>query len=242
MGGCCETNRNKDDHSEKTEKNPHTKEKPQSKPKIDPPKQEIESTLIALKTSNQAETIHLALLVAKVPYRETLLSPSEWTERSQAFPYEQLPMLETTGRQLMGREAVLRYICQTRGMYPALTDWKAVYLCESVCEGVAEQRRELEAGIQNGALAQNRAYKEAKSLLVGLDSRVQGSSPYLIGETLTMADLQCLDFLWTFYLSPTKRLAHGTKVPALLDGYIDTLLNTHPELIIALEARLSRTT
>lgn len=243
MGGCCDASR-KDDNSEKTEKSPHAREKLQSKAAADPPKrvidlpkQAFEATLIDLKTSNQAEVIRLALAVSKVSYTETLLNPTEWTERKQAFPYTQLPILETNGRQLMGSGAVLRYICQTRGMYPALTDLKAVYRCESLCEGIAVQRRDLEAGIQQGAVAQNRAYREAKSLLIELDSQVQGSSPYLIGDVLTMADLQCLDFLWAFFLSPTKRLAHGSKVPALLADSIATLLNTHPELQTALETR-----
>jgi glutathione S-transferase len=250
--GCCETTR-KQNATDKAEKSPRSKEKslPKPDPVLNPPSislgpvqnqpcEPTEATLIDLKTHNKAEAIRLAFAVAKVNYRESLLTTEEWAEQSKSFPHAKLPILEVSGRQLVGGEAGLRYVCQTRGMYPVITDIKAVYRCEAICEGIAEQTRELVAGIRQGALAQNRAYKETRYLLRELDSAVQGSSPYLVGDILTMADLMCLDFLWTFFLSPTKRLAHGQKVPSLLADYILALLKTHPELQAAIDSRLSR--
>ena len=245
--GCCETTR-KENVTDKAEKSPRAKEKSPPKPsqavkepsvELDPVQNQLcEATLIDLKTHNKANAIRLAFAAAKVNYKETLLSPEEWAAQSQSSPHAKLPILEVSGMQLAG-EAVLRYVCQTKGMYPVITDIKAVYRCESICEGIAEQTRELVEGIRQGALAQNRAYKETRYLLRELDSAVQDSSPYLIGAVLTMADLMCLDFLWTFFLSPTKRLAHWDKVPSLLADYIHILLNTHPDLQAAVESRLS---
>lgn len=239
MGGCCETTRKHE--SVDTQKNsPPPETKPNNTtPAVvpSPPPTSKDALLLDFKPHSKAEVIRLALSVANLTYSEQFLTPEEWQSKDS---YEQLPRLEISGNALVGETAVLRYICQTHGFYPPAKDLAAVYRCESICEYMRNQKREMEIEIQKGAFAQNQAYKEATNLLNELSRQLQDVSPYLLGDSLTMADFTCLDFLYTFYLSPSKRLARANQLPASLQIYPEVLLQLHSELQAALDSRLSR--
>jgi glutathione S-transferase len=168
-------------------------------------------------------------------------------------PNHLVPVLEDGGFRLTESSAILKYLAEKTGSpaYPKdlqararvneRMDWVNTQLCRDLAYGFiypqifpGHKRRSDEA--QDATLQWGR--ERAAGWLKVLNDHVLGASPYLCGDTMTIADYFCASFVALAeltgsdlaaypkvkqWLGRMKSLKHWAKVNEVIDGYAASL-------------------
>lgn len=171
----------------------------------------------------RAETSRLALHIGGVEFEDVRVGREEFIEKKAAgvFPYGQLPILEVDGKMFAQSVAIAKFCGKLSGLYPKDDDLAALQVDEFldaaaqmtnlVNPSMREKDPERRAGLRE-ELGQ-----ETFPRWLGLLEKRMGEGEYLVGDSLTVADLA----IWRLL---------GWLCGGVLDGIPKGLLSSHSRL------------
>ncbi|UFZ06595.1 glutathione S-transferase family protein [Bradyrhizobium ontarionense] len=182
-------------------------------------------------------SVLIALEEKGAPYRLAALAPGESKspEHLARHPFGRVPVLEHDGFMLYETQAILRYLDRVLpepGLTPAdvrqaarmdqvmnVSDW---YLFQGVCNVIIFQRviGPQFFGTVADEAAIERAMPQARTVIAEL-SRLLGERPFMVGEALSLADLQAAP--QASFLSQTPEWTQLTAEHPNLVAWIDRL-------------------
>jgi glutathione S-transferase len=170
----------------------------------------------------RAETSRLALHIGGVEFEDVRLGGDEFREKKAAgvFPYGQLPVLEVDGEMIAQSVAIAKFCGKVSGLYPK-DDLEAAKVDELL--DAAGQMTSLvnpslrEKDPEKRAAMREELGKETFPHWLGLLEKRMGEGEYLVGDSLTVADLA----IWRLL---------GWLCGGVLDGIPNDLLKSHSRL------------
>ena len=174
----------------------------------------------------RAEPSRIALFMAGIEFEDVRPGRDEFRAMKQSgeLPFGQLPVLDVDGTRISQSNAIARYCGKLAGLYPdnlleaakvdeclSAPDDVMLFLAHTMREKDPEKKRALRS-----ALVEERL----QPWLTKLNQRLteNTSSPFAVGETLTIADL----VLWRFI---------GWLKGGILDGVPTTVMDEHLRLL-----------
>jgi len=162
----------------------------------------------------RAEPIRLALHYAKVDFEDIQLSREKFAELKAAgeFPLGQVPVLEYNGKKMTQSRSILRFLCQKWGYYP--NDPEQVYACEALCDFRSDVQKGLIRLVfiqdpeEKKKAATNFFENDLPVFLKSLESFYKnqtGGTGYMVGKTMTMADIIWVDFYVDVLVHPDRK-------------------------------------
>jgi len=152
--------------------------------------------LIYWDAKARAESTRLALHIAGIPFEDFRLKREEWATLKQEMPFGQVPVLDVDGFRLAQSMAILRYAGNLTGLYPkdaleaAKVDMWLAQLEDYMQELLPSFR--MPDGEAKLALRKKYAEETLPALLTKMEALAAktGSAGHLVGDSLTIADLQ----------------------------------------------------
>ena len=171
----------------------------------------------------RAETSRLALHIGGIEFEDVRVGREEFIEKKAAgvFPYGQLPVLEVDGKIFAQSVAIAKFCGKLSGLYPKTDDLAALRVDEFL--DAAPQMTSLvnpsmrEKDPEKRAALREELGKETFPRWLGLLEKRMGEGDYLVGDSLTVADLA----IWRLL---------GWLCGGVLDGIPSDLLTSHSRL------------
>ncbi|KAK5972282.1 Glutathione S-transferase [Trichostrongylus colubriformis] len=172
--------------------------------------------LIYFDARGRAEVTRQLFLLAGQEFDDVRLSHDEWPKHKAEMPFGQLPVLEVDGKQLPQSHAIARYVARQFG-HAGKTPFD-----EALVDAIADQYKDFDneawpffailLGIEKGDLEDKlkNAFAPARDKLFTYLTKFlqQNESGYLVGDSLTWADL---------LLAELDTMSE--KIPALYEGF-----------------------
>ncbi len=171
----------------------------------------------------RAETSRLALHIGGIEFEDVRLGGDDFRAKKAAgdFPYGQLPILEVDGRVFAQSVGIAKFCGKLSGLYPKDDDLAALQVDEfldaaaQITSFVNPSMREKDPD-KRAALREELGKETFPHWLSLLEKRM-GPGDYLVGESLTVADLA----IWRLM---------GWLTGGVLDGIPKDLLKSHTRL------------
>ncbi|VDO85500.1 unnamed protein product [Heligmosomoides polygyrus] len=187
--------------------------------------------LIYFNGRGAAEIIRQLFVIAGKEYEDVRLTFEEWPKYKPEMPFGQVPVLEIDGQKLAQSLAIVRYLAREFG-YAGKTPFE-----EALVDSIGDQYKDfvnearpyfrVALGFQEGdeaALAKDVFLPAREKFLTFMTKFLnQSKSGYLVGDSLTWADL---------VLAEMAEVAK--KVPTLYDGFPEA--KAHSEKIRSIPA------
>lgn len=186
----------------------------------------------------RAEATRLAFFVGNVEFEDKRISFEQFQDFVSDMPFTQVPVLEVAGVHHGQSTAMLRYAGKLSGLYPedplaAMKVDEIVMAAEDVnilifsAWGVPPQKqKEMLDEMCGGKL---------KNLLQQLSAKLEAnasSSPYFVGDSLTIADLQMFSVVITLEsgILPAIPTSFVAEVAPLLKKHHDEAVSKYPKV------------
>ena len=171
----------------------------------------------------RAETSRLALHIGGVEFEDVRLGRDAFREKKAAgdFPYGQLPVLEVNGEIFAQSVAIAKFCGKLSGLYPKDDDLAALKgdefldVAAQITSLINPSMREKDPEKRSAMRAE--LGQETFPHWFGLLEKRMGHGEYLVGDSLTVADLA----IWRLL---------GWLTGGVLDGIPTDLLTKHPRL------------
>ncbi|CAJ0605918.1 unnamed protein product [Cylicocyclus nassatus] len=174
-----------------------------------------------------AEIIRQIFVLAGQEYEDVRLTQEEWPKHKSEMPFGQMPVLEVDGKKLAQSFAIVRFLARKFG-YAGKTPFE-----EALVDSIADQWKDFMNEIQPAmkvvlGFEEGDLNKLTKEILFPARDRFFGymtnflkanKSGYLIGDSLTFADLYLAEYSSEF----------AKKIPGLFDGFPE--VKAHAEMI-----------
>ncbi|GAB5037747.1 glutathione s-transferase [Nannochloropsis oceanica] len=193
---------------------------------------ESKPKLVYFDIKGRGEPIRLAFAVGGIPFDDERISGADFAKAKGegAYPFGQLPVLMVEGKTISQSQALLRYAGKKAGLYPKDDDLKALLIDEivgAVEDVIAATVPSLKEADEEKKMAMRKELAETTYPkwfgLLSKKMEENGSGPYFVGDSLTIADLQAYStFTW---------LSSG-----VLDGVPPTILDAFPRLQAGIKA------
>lgn len=163
----------------------------------------------------------MTLLIGKVPFEDDRVQVQNWGEVKPTTPYGSLPLLQFDDHVGVQSDAILRYAGKITGLYPE-DPVKALYVDEVIdlCADMmmALYRYHGTDKDEKRAAREKAAKEDVPRYWGGLENRLDamgyGNGPYVLGESISIADIKILTIL---------RMVKSGKLeffpPDSMDGY-----------------------
>mmetsp|Transcript_32811 Transcript_32811/g.93112 ORF Transcript_32811/g.93112 Transcript_32811/m.93112 type:complete len:214 (+) Transcript_32811:162-803(+) len=143
-----------------------------------------------------AEPIRMAFWYGNVKFEDERLTHDQWKDLKPSTPYGSLPVLTVDGQTFAQTSAILRYAGKLSGLYPSnpLGCMKVDELMDAVEDVLGELRPSLREADEAKKMAARKVLV-SEVLPMWLEKfakgiTANGSSGYLYGDSLTVADLR----------------------------------------------------
>ena len=171
----------------------------------------------------RAETSRLALHIGGIDFEDVRLGRDDFRAKKEAgeFPYGQLPVLEVDGKVFAQSVAIAKFCGKLSGLYPQDDDLAAMKVDEFL--DAAAQITSLVNPSMNEKDSDKRAAMREElggqtlPHWLGLLEQRMGPGDYLVGDSITVADLA----IWRLL---------GWLTGGILDGIPNDLLKAHCRL------------
>lgn len=187
--------------------------------------------LVYFDALGEAEVIRLLLKFLNVDYEDKRLRPEDWEKVREVAEFGECPVLLIDEKKLVQTRAILRYLAQKHGLYPALKDLKSIYSLESACDFVEDIKTPLLALMEKGEKEQlNAQYEQSEQQLSLLAQRLvqnKGGKGWFIGSQISLIDICVVQLLWDFFLRPGLKELHENRVPEALKAYLRLFLSLY---------------
>jgi len=170
----------------------------------------------------RAELARLILAYANVEYEDFRIPSEEWPKHKPNYPFGQVPVLEVDGKMLGQSNSIARYLAKKHGL-AGQDDWE-----EAMANMYADSLMDvINAGLpyrfesdpeKKKQLLQELVTKNVRPHIQLIEKRLaENGTGYLVGSSLTWADLGYADVIPTFL----------ELVPDLLDNapHLKKLIN-----------------
>merc|ERR1712137_126575 len=170
----------------------------------------------------RAELARLILAYANVEYKDFRIPSEEWPKHKPNYPFGQVPVLEVDGKMLGQSNSIARYLAKKHGL-AGQDDWE-----EAMANMYADSLMDvINAGLpyrfesdpeKKKQLLQELVTKNVRPHIQLIEKRLaENGTGYLVGSSLTWADLGYADVIPTFL----------ELVPDLLDNapHLKKLIN-----------------
>ncbi|KAK6048160.1 glutathione S-transferase protein, partial [Cooperia oncophora] len=172
--------------------------------------------LIYFDLRGAAEVARQVFALAGQDFKDVRLSHEEWPKHKASMPFGQLPVLEVDGKQLPQSYAIVRYLARKFG-FAGKNEWE-----QAQVDAIADQHKDFlnEArpyfkilmGMDKGdpETAAKEIFEPAQRKYFEMITKIlkQNKSGYLVGDSLTFADL---------YVAEMTTFAE--KFPKMYDGF-----------------------
>ena len=167
--------------------------------------------LVYFDAYGYAEPVRIALTLGKVEFEDVRLQREDWpkykADHADELEFGQVPVLYHDGKQINQSAAILRYVGHVTGTYPtdAFTAWRV--------DSFIDAFRDLQTAMGTIRYTQDEAKKKelAQAFLTGTLPTALGrfekrlaantSQNFLVGDSLTIADIQLLSGLHSYILN-----------------------------------------
>ncbi|CAJ0605917.1 unnamed protein product [Cylicocyclus nassatus] len=164
-----------------------------------------------------AEIIRQIFALAGQDYEDVRLTQEEWPKHKAEMPFGQMPVLDIDGKQLAQSAAIARFLARKFG-FAGKTPYE-----EAVVDSIVDQFKDFTAEIRPSlrvvmGFEQGDKDKLAKDVLFPARDKFfgfmtkflkQNKSGYLVGDSLTFADLYLAEHSAEF----------AKKMPSIYDGF-----------------------
>ena len=186
-----------------------------------------------------AEPVRIALNLAKIEFEDVRIQREDWpaykTEHADELEFGQVPVLYHNGKQINQSAAILRYVGHVTGFYPtdAYTAWRV--------DSFLDAFRDLQVSMGAVRYAQDEAKKKElaqafitttlPTSLERFEKRLAAntSQNYLVGDSLTIADIQLLSGLHSYILNEKFEMAGDLKSIAITFPHLAAYAKFHSE-------------
>lgn len=187
--------------------------------------------LVYFDALGDAEVIRILLKFLNVDYEDKRVTGEEWEKAREIAEFGNCPVLMIDERRLVQTKAILRYVAQKHGLYPALKDLQSIYSLESACDFVDEVKKPLLTLMEKGEKEQLREqYVRSEEQLRMLSQRLvqnKGGRGWFIGSQISLIDICVVQLLWDFFLRPGLKEQHEGQVPDPLKAYMRMFLSLY---------------
>ena len=187
-----------------------------------------------------AERTRLLFKIAKIDFEDVRYSREEMTQRKEAGEFAvamgKLPILEVDGVQLSQSKAIERFVARQLGLMGSSPMEEAQI--DAVCEHQRDVR-EAYGKVDGKPEAPEWFEKDFPEALAKFEKALPASpGPFLMGPTLTLADLAWFQFLIEFLDRPEEVEAVSKVLPSMprLKAAMDGVLS-NPEIAAWRESR-----
>merc|ERR1712137_95858 len=177
-----------------------------------------------------AESIRLAFAVSGLEFEDNRVQREEWPKLKPTTPYGSMPVLEVNGKQYAQSLAILRYAGKLGGTYPSdpLLALQVDMELDAIQDMFNTIRPTFAMDEEKKMAARKVLAEETLPKWFGIFNqhiKDNGSSGYLVGDSVTIADLQLY--------ATINMLQSG-----FLDGVPASIFDPYPELL-ALKAKIA---
>ena len=197
-------------------------------------------TLHYFDAYGRAESMRLVLKHAGVEFVDHRMTHEQWAEYKQQGTCEfgQVPSLEIDGHHLVQSASIMRYLCKKYGFVGGSAHED--YLADSTCELHNDIiQAYIRAMSENSVDTFKTTFMQGKLQL--LQKRfVEHGGQFFVGNHITIADFYMLEFLYDYYMRPSKResdLPGLTLYAPRLIEYVESLLKQSANLQAYLNSR-----
>lgn len=187
--------------------------------------------LVYFDALGEAEVIRILLKFLNVDYEDKRLRLEDWEKVKEIAEFGQCPVLLMEEKRLVQTRAILRYVAQKHGLYPALKDLTNIYSLESACDFVEEIKAPLLALMEKGEKEHlSQQYERSGEQLRLLALRLvqnKGGKGWFVGSQISLIDICVVQLLWDFFLRPGLKELHESRVPEALKAYLRLFLSLY---------------
>ncbi|VDM84498.1 unnamed protein product [Strongylus vulgaris] len=173
--------------------------------------------LIYFDARGRAEVIRQIFALANEDFEDIRYKFDEWHQHKSEMPFGQMPVLEIDGQKLAQSYAIARFLAKKFGLVPKCPFEEA--LVDSIMDQFKDFQNEIRpvfrviAGFEKGDLDQltKDVLFPARDKFFGYMTNFlkKNNTGYLVGSSITVADLLLADFSAEF----------SKKIPNLCDGF-----------------------
>jgi len=171
----------------------------------------------------RAELARLILAYANVEYEDFRIPSEEWPKHKPNYPFGQVPVLEVDGKMLGQSNSIARYLAKKHGL-AGQDDWE-----EAMANMYADSLMDvINAGLpyrfesdpeKKKQLLQELVTKNVRPHIQLIEKRLaENGTGYLVGSSLTWADLGYADVIPTFLELVPDLLDNAPHLKKLLDA------------------------
>ncbi|OQR88957.1 paladin [Thraustotheca clavata] len=155
----------------------------------------------------RADLIRLVLFLNDIPFEDERITREEFAARKESFPFHQVPTLTINGEVYAQGHSLARYVGSLTNMYPvnqpiaALKVDEILDFQEDIVQTIIPMLREQDPS-RKEILAKELSHVKLPKLLELLENRLAKSNGvFILGDTLTIADITLYVLVGTFKLS-----------------------------------------
>lgn len=194
----------------------------------------------------RAERIRWLLMINNVPFTDKLYEWEEWVASRDTFEFGQLPVADIDGHRLVQSLAIERYLARKLSIVPS--DSYQEYLVDSLLGAFDDYFRAVanfmiyETNVE-GYIAYY--HEELKHSLGFVEKRIEenGNNGFVVGNTLTLADLAVAEFVQDVFLSGIRK---NLLSPVIIEGnpklveFTQNFFKRYPVLLAHVSSRADK--
>lgn len=188
--------------------------------------------LIYYDALGHGEVIRILLKFLSVDFVDRRVTREEWERDCELAEFGKCPVLLMDGKRLVQTRAILRYVAQKHGLYPAMKDFKNIYLVESAWDLVDEIKGPLVRIMEEGDKQKlQEQYAQSDEQLRHLSQRLvqnKGGKGWFVGSQISITDICVVQLLWDFYMRPGVQ--QESRVPEPLKAYMQLFLSLYNQV------------
>ena len=191
----------------------------------------------------RAERIRWLLIIHNIEFTNKLYEWGEWLGAKDSIEFGQLPVADIDGHRLTQSLAIERYLARKLNIVPS--DSYQEYLVDSVLGAFDDYFRHVATFMiyttdVDGFISYYR--EELKHNLEYIEKRIEenGNNGFVVGNTLTLADLAVAEFVQDVFLSGPRK---NTLSPVINEGnpklveFAQNIIKRYPVLLAHVSSR-----